>query len=43
MATCRRIEKPARERLEPERDPRIREVIEAQLAAFERPPAGGHD
>jgi hypothetical protein len=31
------------ERLRAESDPKVRKVIEAQLAAFERPPRGGYD
>ena len=31
------------ERLEVETDRKLRKVIEARLAAFERPPRGGYD
>jgi hypothetical protein len=41
-STERRVER-LRERLAVETDPRTRRVIEAQLAAFRRPPQGTFD
>lgn len=41
-STERRVER-LRERLAVETDPRTRRTIEAQLAAFQRPPQGAFD
>jgi hypothetical protein len=41
-STERRVER-LRERLAVETDPRTRRMIEAQLAAFQRPPQGTFD
>ena len=42
FSSKRRVEH-LRERLELEPNPRVRAVIDTQLAAFQRPPAGGYD
>jgi hypothetical protein len=42
FSSKRRVEH-LHERLELEPNPSVRAVIETQLAAFQRPPAGGYD